>query len=219
MELLCDVSMRAVNEGGYCEKRFEELPTLFFKFSGKGKEDVERQICVVEGFAKESKCRTFEFSTSDEEKEAIWAARKTVLWSLLAIKEPEDEFLSADTAVPISQLAAAVEGAKRRMAEAGLLGSFLGHVGDGNFHTSVMYPKHKKAEAREVLTWVQREAIEMGGTITGEHGIGHTYAGMLREEIGESGVDMMRQIKLALDPLGEYMSHKVTKLADCQQAC
>ena len=76
MELLCDVAMRAVNQGGYCDKEYPEVPTLFFKFAGKDEEAVERQIRIVEKFAKDSNCKTFEFSTSDDEREAIWAALK-----------------------------------------------------------------------------------------------------------------------------------------------
>ena len=202
MELLCDVAMRAVNEGGYCEKQYPEVPTLFFKFAGKDAEMVERQIRLVEEFAKQFGCKTFEFSTSKEEEESIWAARKTVLWSLLSIKnDPSDEFLTSDTAVPISQLAKAVDDAKRKISESGMLGFCLGHVGDGNFHTGVMYSADQKDKARDMITWVQRQAIEMGGTITGEHGIGHVYPEMLQEEVGGNSVDMMRQIKLALDPL------------------
>lgn len=134
MELLCDTSMRAVNEGGYCEKEYPEVPTIFFKFAGKDKAAVDKQIKTVEQFARESKCKNFEFSNSDEEAEAIWGARKTILWSQLALKnDPSDEFLSADTAVPISKLGVAVNAAKKKIKESGMLGFCLGHVGDGEF--------------------------------------------------------------------------------------
>lgn len=71
----------------------------------------------------------------------------------------------------------------------------------GNFHTAVMCPPEQKHQAREIITWVQRLAIDMDGTVTGEHGIGLEFRDAMVEEIGENGVDMMRQIKLALDPL------------------
>lgn len=137
MELLCDVSMRAVNQGGYCDKEYPEVPTLFMKFAGKDKAAVDNQIKQVERFAKASACNTFEFSSSDEEAEAIWAARKTVLWSLLTLKsDPCDDFLSADTAVPISKLGVAVDAAKQKIKESGLTGVCLGHVGDGTYFQS-----------------------------------------------------------------------------------
>lgn len=215
MELLCDVAMKAVNNGGYCEKNFAELPTLFFKFSGKDKAAVQKQIDTVKRLAKESSCKTFEFSSSDAQREAIWAARKTVLWSMMSLKhEPEDNFLSADTAVPISKMGEAVDAAKRKIAESGLIGNCLGHVGDGNFHTSVFYSEHEKEKAREVITWVQRLAIQMDGTITGEHGVGLEYRDMVVEELGDGGVDLMRQIKLAMDPLCLLNPDKLLRLND-----
>lgn len=213
MELLCDVAMKAVNQGGYCDKEYAEEPTLFFKFSGKDKKAVQRQIETVQQFAEDGKCKTFEFSSSDEEKESIWAARKTVLWSMMSLKkDPTDSFLSADTAVPISKMGEAVDAAKRKIAESGLIGNCLGHVGDGNFHTSVFYAADEKQKAREVITWIQRLAIEMGGTITGEHGVGLEYRDMVVEELGNGGVDMMRQIKLALDPLCLLNPDKLLRL-------
>lgn len=213
MELLCDVAMKAVNVGGYCDKEYAEAPTLFFKFSGKDQQAVQKQIEQVQKFAKESSCQTFEFSTSDEERDAIWAARKTVLWSMMSLKKrPSDNFLSADTAVPISKMGEAVDAAKRKIAESGLIGNCLGHVGDGNFHTSVFYSEEEKQKAREVITWIQRLAIVMDGTITGEHGVGLEYRDMVVEELGDSGVDMMRQIKLALDPLCLLNPDKLLRL-------
>lgn len=71
----------------------------------------------------------------------------------------------------------------------------------GNFHTAVICPPEHKHQAREIITWVQRLAIDMDGTVTGEHGIGLEFRDAMVEELGENGVDMMRQIKLALDPL------------------
>ena len=137
MEVLCDASMHAVNEGGYCDKHYAEVPTLFFKFAGRDRSVVEQQIQKVQRFAKEASCQSFEFSRTEEEAESIWAARKTILWSMLALKDdPSDGFLSADTAVPISKLAEAVDGVKEKIAASGLQGFCLGHVGDGKYSTN-----------------------------------------------------------------------------------
>lgn len=76
--------------------------------------------------------RSILFSKTDDEAEAIWTARKTILWSILTLKnDPSDEFLSADTAVPISKLGVAVDAAKKKIKDSGLTGVCLGHVGDG----------------------------------------------------------------------------------------
>jgi D-lactate dehydrogenase (cytochrome) len=201
VELLDETTMYAVNEGGYVDKKYPEVATLFFKFSGS-KVSVQEQIAATARFAKEENCTNFEFSKSDDQAAGLWAARKTALWSLLAIKaDPSDKFLSADAAVPISRLADIIEKTHDMLKQSGLIGSCLGHVGDGNFHTTVLYGQQDKEKAREIITAVQKMAVEMEGTVTGEHGIGLEYRDMVVYELGESAVDAMRQVKLALDPL------------------
>lgn len=132
LELLDDTSMRAVNQGGYCAKEYPEVPTLFLKFAGHDNAAVDRQIQKVQEFARQAGCKTFEFSNTPEEAEAIWAARKTILWSMMTLKnDPSDIFLSADTAVPISKIGEAMDAVKQKINESGLVGACLGHVGDG----------------------------------------------------------------------------------------
>lgn len=131
VELLDSTTMRAVNESGYTDKNWRETPTLFMKFSGT-KEAVNEQISVVNALAHENGMESFESSSDPEKISALWSARKTALWSLIAQKRhPDDKFLSCDVAVPISRLADIVEETKERIESAGLLGSTLGHVGDG----------------------------------------------------------------------------------------
>jgi D-lactate dehydrogenase (cytochrome) len=221
MELLCEVTMKAINQSGYCDKEYAETPTLFMKFSGHNEQAVQDQIDRVTEFANNNSCKTFEFSRNDEEAASLWSARKTALWSLLAMKEhPEDKFISADAAVPISRLADIVRDTQVRLEASGLIGSCLGHVGDGklevhpnqtnvsdpkcragNFHTTVLYNERDKEKARKIISEVQMQAIQMEGTITGEHGIGLEYRNMLVNELGVSYIDAMRSLKLALDPL------------------
>jgi D-lactate dehydrogenase (cytochrome) len=132
MELLCEVTMKAINQSGYCDKEYAETPTLFMKFSGHSQQAVQEQIIRVEAYAKKNFCQSFEFSKTDEEAASLWSARKTALWSLLAMKEkPEDKFISADAAVPISRLADIIKDTQKRLDTSGLIGSCLGHVGDG----------------------------------------------------------------------------------------
>jgi D-lactate dehydrogenase (cytochrome) len=133
MELLDATTMYAINEGGYSNKTWPQVPTLFLKFSGTPV-SVKEQVKVAQRLAKASGCSSFEFSRNDEEAAGLWQARKTALWSLLAIKEnPEDRFLSADVAVPVSRLGDIIEATQKRLTESGLIGSCLGHVGDGTY--------------------------------------------------------------------------------------
>jgi D-lactate dehydrogenase (cytochrome) len=132
MELLCEVTMKAINQSGYCDKVYRETPTLFMKFSGHSEQAVEEQINRVQAFAKKNSCKSFQLSMNDNKAANLWSARKTALWSLLAMKEdPKDKFISADAAVPISRLADIVKDTRKRLDASGLVGSCLGHVGDG----------------------------------------------------------------------------------------
>ena len=152
MELLDDTSMRAVNQGGYCDKVYPEVPTLFLKFAGHDKAAVDQQIKKVQAFARESSCETFEFSNTPEEADAIWMARKTLLWSMMTLKnDPSDEFISSDTAVPISKMGEAMEAVKGKIEQSGFVGTCLGHVGDGK------YQAFSETSCSEILMKTDRE--------------------------------------------------------------
>ena len=195
IELLDDTTMRAVNESGYTDKHWKETPTLFVKFSGT-KSAVQEQVDVVGALAEKYGKESFECSSDPDKMSALWTARKTALWRLIAQKRhPEDKFLSSDVAVPISRLADIIDESNEQIRLAGLLGSNLGHVGDGNFHTSILYSENDKAAAEKIIADTQRRGVEMEGTITGEHGIGLNLRDMLQYELGEDAVNMMRKVR------------------------
>jgi D-lactate dehydrogenase (cytochrome) len=113
--------------------------------------------------------------------------------------------ISTDAAVPLSKLAEAVGVAEKILKESPFPHSILGHVADGNFHTFIVTdPKkpHELDEIRELTHKTTSAIIAMGGTCTGEHGIGAGKIDSLLEEAGESSVAVMRSIKKALDPNG-----------------
>ena len=201
VELLDENTMRAVNQSGYSDKEWKETPTLFVKFSGT-KGAVQEQVDVLRTLAQKHGRESFESSDDPNQIAALWAARKTALWSLIAQKrDPDDKFLGADVAVPISRLAEIIDETNSKIKAAGLLGSTLGHVGDGNYHASILYGEKDKATAENIINDIRRRGIEMEGTVTGEHGVGLALRDMLELELGEDAVDMMRKIKFALDPL------------------
>jgi len=113
--------------------------------------------------------RNFEFTADAEEQKQLWSARKESLWSMLALRKGDEQVWSTDVAVPISRLPDIIEVSKREMDELGLFASALGHVGDGNFHESIMYdaknPKERKLVEECVSRMVDR-ALEMEGTCT-----------------------------------------------------
>ena len=212
IELLDNTTMRAVNQGGYTDKEWPEEATLFLKFSGSATQ-VKEQIADAQTSAQSSGCTSFEFSHNDEEAATLWQARKTVLWGMIALKRhPDDKFMSADAAVPISRLADIIEATKAKLDASGLVGFCVGHAGDGNFHASVLYGVKDKDMAERIIADVQKMGVDMGGTVTGEHGIGLIYRDALVYEVGEDTVGAMRQIKLALDPLCLLNPGKVVRL-------
>ena len=131
MELLDPVIMRGVNLSGFCDKELEEKPTLFMKFSGT-KDEVKSHVSMIQKWARESDCSSFTASRKPQEVDSLWQARKAALWSFMALKkDPSDKLLTCDVAVPISRLGIAIEATSARIAKSGLIGSTIGHVGDG----------------------------------------------------------------------------------------
>lgn len=134
IEILDDVQMACINDAGMTSKRWAVAPTLFFKFSGSPSA-VKEQIAQVQKLAKSSGSKSFEFAKTEEEKEELWSARKEALWSVTAKQRDDgDSVWTTDVAVPISALPTIIEETKADITKTGLIGSIVGHVGDGNFH-------------------------------------------------------------------------------------
>ncbi|SPO00116.1 probable D-lactate dehydrogenase (cytochrome) [Cephalotrichum gorgonifer] len=204
MEIMDEVQMKVVNMSGMTAPRtWKELPTLFFKFAGT-KASVRENISQVQGITKSNKGSNFEFAKDEKEQKLLWSARKESLWSMLALRKEGEEVWSTDVAVPFSRLADIIEVSKREMDDLGLFASILGHVGDGNFHESIIYNPTKTGERDKVEKCVKnmvKRALEMEGTCTGEHSIGWGKKDSLLLEVGPDTLSVMRVIKRALDPL------------------
>ncbi|KAH8199748.1 hypothetical protein TruAng_006093 [Truncatella angustata] len=203
MEIMDEVQMKVVNLGGAtAPKVWKEMPTLFFKFSGT-KATVKEHIGLVQKITKRNKGSNFEFAKDQREQKLLWSARKESLWSMLALRKDGEEVWSTDVAVPFSRLADLIEVSKKEMDDMGLFASILGHIGDGNFHESIMYNRHNQEEREKVELCVKnmvKRALEMDGTCTGEHSIGWGKKESLLWEVGPDTLGVMRQIKQALDP-------------------
>ncbi|KAI1392564.1 FAD-linked oxidase-like protein [Hypoxylon trugodes] len=203
MEIMDEVQMKVVNIGGATAPRvWKEMPTLFFKFSGT-KASVKENVSRVQAITKQNKGSNFEFAKDLREQKLLWSARKESLWSMLALRKEGEEVWSTDVAVPFSRLADIIEISKKEMDDLGLFASILGHIGDGNFHESIIYNRHKKDELEKVETCVKnmvKRALDMEGTCTGEHSIGWGKKESLLLEVGPDTLAVMKQIKSALDP-------------------
>ncbi|ODQ66395.1 FAD-binding domain-containing protein [Nadsonia fulvescens var. elongata DSM 6958] len=199
VELMDDAQMWAINRAGYTTRSWEEKDTLLFKFSGT-KSSVKEQIEKAQKIAESHGGIKFEFAKNEEEQHQIWSARKESLWSSLALGPKNGKFYGTDVAVPLSRLADLVLATKKDLQESGLFGSALGHVGDGNFHASIVYVDEDLPKVRKLAQNLVKHGLEMEGTCTGEHGVGAGKVKYLMDELGSDAVFLMRTIKLALDP-------------------
>lgn len=199
-ELLDDDSVKAVN--AYAKLDVPVRPTVFFEFHGT-ESSVKEQAEIAASVISEHGGSDFEWSTKREDREKLWDARHNAYYATKAMR-PGAKCWATDVAVPISELAKCIEETRREISAAGVVAPILGHIGDGNFHVLFLFDESDDEEvavAEGLNKSLLQRALRMGGTCTGEHGIGLGKIGALRDQHGE-GVDVMRSIKLALDPKG-----------------
>jgi len=203
LELMDDVQMKVINQtGGAAGRTWPEKPTLFLKFSGS-EGTIQDSISRVGDISKIYGGDNFNVARSKEEMDALWAARKQALWAMLAIRPEGTQIWSTDVAVPLSRMAEIIDHSKQNASGLGLFSSVLGHVGDGNFHQSVMYHPDRVEEAaavRKCVDDMMTKALEMEGTVSGEHGIGLGKKHCLMKELGPATIGVMKALKHTLDP-------------------
>jgi D-lactate dehydrogenase (cytochrome) len=199
IELVNALQMRAMKN--YSHLDYPESPCLFVEFHGTDA-GVAEQAELFGEIAQDNGGGPFLWTRVAEERTLLWKARHEVYWATMTLR-PGAKGLSTDVCVPISRFADCVAETEADIAEMGLIAPIAGHAGDGNFHTLVLMDAENPAEIAQVEKFVARlnlRAIAMDGTCTGEHGIGQGKTGFMRREHGY-GVDVMRTIKQALDPL------------------
>ncbi len=180
---------------------YEAKPTLFFEFHGTAA-GVAEQAELMQQIAGEHGAGAFRWTTAQEERTKLWKARHNAYYAALALK-PGCFGFSTDACVPISRLADCVLETRADIDATGLLCPIVGHVGDGNFHVLVLFdPKDpvERERAEALAKRVSLRAIAMGGTCTGEHGVGIHKLDALVAEHGDA-VELMARVKRALDPL------------------
>ncbi|GMG42098.1 unnamed protein product [Aspergillus oryzae var. brunneus] len=194
VELLDDVQMKCINTSQTTSRSWDEAPTLFFKFSGAPGE-VKEKIAIVQELAENANKKTFTFARDSEEVDELWSARKVALWSILQMKQqPTDHVWTTDVAVPMSRLPDIIEQTREEISASGLLGGIVGHVGDGNFHAMLLFNDDQRQVAESVVHNMVKRAVEMEGTVTGEHGVGMVKRDYLEHEVGKTTVDTMRRV-------------------------
>jgi D-lactate dehydrogenase (cytochrome) len=199
IELLDEVQMDAVNR--YSKLDYPVKPTLLFEFHGTSQEAVKEHAGTVQEIAAEHGGSNFQWATTTEDRARLWQARHNSFYADLALR-PGAKAWVTDVCVPISALAECVLETQRDVRDTGIIAPLVGHAGDGNFHLIILLDPDDPEELARVQAFngrlVQR-ALTVGGTCTGEHGVGMGKIDYLPEEHGDA-LEVMKTIKRALDP-------------------
>ena len=211
MELLDEVQMDACNR--YSGLDYPVQPTIFFEFHGS-EAGVAEQAERTGELAQAAGGTDFAWATAAEERSKLWAARHAAYYAGIALK-PGAKGWPTDVAVPISRLAECIAETKRDIQDSGLTAPIVGHVGDGNFHLVLVVDPDDGAEMARAHALNDRlvaRALQMGGTCTGEHGIGYGKMHLLEQEHPDL-LPTMAAIKRALDPQNILNPGKIVKVA------
>ncbi|MDH3630474.1 MAG: FAD-binding protein [Gammaproteobacteria bacterium] len=199
IEIVDSAYMKAINT--YSKTDYPELDTLFLEFHGT-RAGVAEQVQMFNEISQEFGATGFQWAEQEEDRHRLWRARHDAYYAGLAV-HPGYRGYVTDICVPISRLADCIAETQADIADSGLFAPVIGHVGDGNFHSTMFIDPENEAMLEKALEldhrMVQR-ALDMGGTCTGEHGIGLGKLKHMRNEHGDGAVEVMKAIKAALDP-------------------
>jgi D-lactate dehydrogenase (cytochrome) len=199
IELLDELQVKATNL--YSKLALPEVPMLFVEFHGSPAGVAEQAERFGE-IARDLDGGSFEWATKPEDRTRLWQARHDAYWAGRGLR-PGAQAVATDVCVPISQLAECVTATQRDIAQCGLVAPILGHVGDGNFHLTLLVDMADAAEVKAAKALCERlveRALAMDGTCTGEHGVGQGKMKYLVGELGRPALAAMAAIKQALDP-------------------
>ncbi len=181
-------------------ENLEAKPTLFLEFHGSTNSNREA-IDVVKEISKNNNGNEFKWAQSTEERNKLWKARHEVYYSVKS-QLPNIKIYTTDICVPISNLVECIKFAEREIKKYGLQAPMVGHVGDGNFHSTIIYDPNKKEDYKMIRNFSNKlidKALELDGTVTGEHGIGINKKEYLKKQHPDN-LPLMQTLKKSIDP-------------------
>ena len=199
IEILDSAYMKAIN--AYSKTSYPELDTLFLEFHGTTA-GVAEQVEMFDEISREFGASGFQWAAQESDRQQLWRARHDAYYAGLAVYPGYRGYVT-DVCVPISRLADCIAETQADIAASGMFAPVIGHVGDGNFHATIFIDPDDDsmfAKALELDKRMVERAQAMGGTCTGEHGIGIGKLKHMRNEHGDSAIAAMQAIKAALDP-------------------
>lgn len=199
VELVDETAIEAINR--YSKLSLEQRPTLFFEFHGSLL-GVQEQAENTQAICAEYGGSGFEWSANPEDRTRLWQARHNAYYACLQLQAGA-RILNTDICVPISKLAYCIDRARDLLHQSYLKSAILGHVGDGNFHALIIIDPNRPedmAEAERLNHCIVQDALSVGGTCTGEHGVGMHKIQFMLQEHGSDAIECMRAIKAVFDP-------------------
>lgn len=209
LELLDAHAMGILNRDS--QFSFREIPYLFIEIPAPSRGGLDELLEMAEKICRANACQDFKKGLGREARDNLWQARYHIFESHQR-SFPGHDYLLTDTCVPISKFAEHAAFAAQEIADSGLPGSIVCHAGDGNMHTVVFFPpddEGARQRAEAMNGELVNHALELDGTLSGEHGIGLGKRGYMMAEHGEASLNVMRRLKAALDPHGVLNPGKI----------
>ena len=211
IEIVDHAYMKAIN--AYSKTDYAELDTLFLEFHGT-RAGVAEQVAMFDEISREFGASGFQWAAQEADRQQLWRARHDAYYAGLAVYPGYRGYVT-DVCVPISRLADCIAETQADIDASGMFAPIIGHVGDGNFHATIFIDPDDEtmfAKALELDRRMVERAQAMGGTCTGEHGIGIGKLKHMRNEHGDGAIAVMQAVKAALDPLNIMNPGKVLRV-------
>ncbi|CAI4223583.1 unnamed protein product [Auanema sp. JU1783] len=210
IEFLDDIQVAACNK--YSSLTMPVAPTLFLEFHGFTDASVQSQLEYTKSICSSYNALSFVESENNSDIDKLWKARHNAYYAALSLREGSRGF-TTDVCVPISKLADVITLTKKDLIDSNLVGTIVGHVGDGNFHVilPVVDMEKELPKVKQFSDRLVKRALTHNGTCTGEHGVGMGKLSYLEDEVGKECLNVMRMIKQSLDPNNIMNPGKVLK--------
>jgi D-lactate dehydrogenase (cytochrome) len=197
------------------QEAMDVKPTLFLEFQAPSEELLLEQVKLTESITNDFGGSKFRFTSNEEDRKALWSARHNLYYASINLRKGSSDAVLTDACVPLSKFAQIIEATVNDVERLGVVGPCFGHAGDGNFHCILPLLEDDSEEYRSKVHQVNdnliRRTLAVGGTCTGEHGVGYGKIKYLRQQYGNGAVRMMEMIKQSIDPNGIMNPGKVVE--------